>query len=220
MSYGLTRPNSSYQLLRPLAVFSVHDLPSRLKVGEEILFFCFEFLKFITSDDFSSRKRSRKISSNCTDPPLDVLLEEDSTEKSFINSISSSNLQKLENGSASIFYTSLESNPDNYASMFYSCIDSGDDSDSVKSVKLNIQNDGSSDSDNPPTLVNSADSLSNQNGLSSSSSPVPVPNARPRFDSMSSLGSWQYVSGTGSLLGSVTSRSSSEMNSNGSHSSS
>ncbi|XP_055952676.1 myotubularin-related protein 14-like [Argiope bruennichi] len=196
-----------------------HDLPSRLKVGEEILFFCFEFLKFITSDDFSSRKRSRKISSNCADPPLDVLLEEESTEKSLINSISSSNLQKLENGSTCIFYTSLENNPDNYASMFYSCIDP-DDTDNVKSVKLNIQNEGSSDSDNPPTLVNSADSLSNQNGLSSSSSPVPVPNARPRFDSMSSLGSWQYVSGTGSLLGSVTSRSSSEMNSNGSHSSS
>ncbi|GIY90720.1 myotubularin-related protein 14 [Caerostris extrusa] len=186
-----------------------------LRVGEEILFFCFEFLKFITSDE------NRKISSNCADPPLDVLLEE-SPEKNLINSISTSNLQKYENGCTSIFYTSFESNPDNYSSsMFYSCIDSGDDSDSVKSVKLNVQNDGSSDSDNLPTLVNSIDSLSNQIGLSSSSSPVPVPNARPRFDSLSSLGSWQYVSGTGSLLGSVTSRSSSiEINSNGSNTSS
>ncbi|GFQ96081.1 myotubularin-related protein 14, partial [Trichonephila clavata] len=198
-----------------------HDLPSRLKVGEEILFFCFEFLKFITSDEFSSRKRNRKISNNCVDPALDVLLEEESLDKPFINSISSSSLQKLENGCTSIFYTSLDSNPDNYASMFYSCIDSGDDSDSIKSVKLNAQNDGSSDTDNPPTLVNSVDSLSNHKGLTSSSSPVPVPNTRPRFDSMSSLGSWQYVSGTGSLLGSVTSRSSSnEINSNGSNSSS
>ncbi|GFR32351.1 myotubularin-related protein 14, partial [Trichonephila clavata] len=165
-----------------------HDLPSRLKVGEEILFFCFEFLKFITSDEFSSRKRNRKISNNCVDPALDVLLEEESLDKPFINSISSSSLQKLENGCTSIFYTSLDSNPDNYASMFYSCIDSGDDSDSIKSVKLNAQNDGSSDTDNPPTLVNSVDSLSNHKGLTSSSSPVPVPNTRPRFDSMSSLG--------------------------------
>lgn len=198
-----------------------HDLPSRLKVGEEILFFCFEFLKFITSEEFSSRKRNRKISNNCVDPALDVLLEEESLDKPFINSISSSSLQKVENGCTSIFYTSLDSNPDNYSSMFYSCIDSSDDSDSIKSVKLNAQNDGSSDTDNPPTLVNSVDSLSNHKGLTSSSSPVPVPNTRPRFDSLSSLGSWQYVSGTGSLLGSVTSRSSSnEVNSNGSNSSS
>ncbi|XP_042903251.1 phosphatidylinositol-3,5-bisphosphate 3-phosphatase MTMR14 [Parasteatoda tepidariorum] len=199
-----------------------HDLPSRLKVGEEILFFCFEFLKFITSEEFSSKKRNRKISSNCTDPPLDILIEEELPEQSSLKTCGSdSSFQKFENGTSSIFYTSLEGYPN---SLFYSSVDSGDESsDSFKSVRSNSQNDSYLSDSEITIMANSTDSsvnINNSHGnLAPSSSPVPVPNSRPRMDSTSSLGSWQYVSGTGSLLGSVTSKgSSAEMNSNSSSS--
>lgn len=198
-----------------------HDLPSRLKAGEEILYFCFEFLKFITSEEFSTKKRCRRTSSNCIEPGLDVLIEEETPKTSF-SCCSSSSPHKPENGSSSIFYTSLDCTRDHFTpSVFHSSPDS-DDSDSVKSVKSNIQHDSSSsESGTSPSIITTLENLANNNGHpktpTSSSSPVPVPNCRQRIDSMSSLGSWQYVSGSGSLLGSVTSRSSVEML-NGSHS--
>ncbi|KFM66687.1 hypothetical protein X975_02781, partial [Stegodyphus mimosarum] len=129
----------------------------------------------------------------------------------------------MENGRSSIFYASLESHHENYpTAVFYASVESGEDSDSFKSVKSNNADTSSSDSETPPSvcLVNNLENFTNNNGIYKSptlaSSPVPVPNSRQRMDSMSSLGSWQYVSGTGSLLGSVTSRSSSaELNMNG-----
>lgn len=195
-----------------------HDLPSRLKAGEEILFFCFEFLKFISSDEFSTKKRCRRTSSNCTEPPLDVLIEEESPTKSLSSSTSSSSLHKCENGGTSIFYTTLDCAQDNFSQPSFHSSPDSDDSESVKSVKSNIQND--TDSGTPSSIISTLENLTNNNGQPESqmsSSPVPVPNTRQRIDSMSSLGSWQYVSGTGSLLGSVTSRSSMDIL-NGTHS--
>ncbi|KAK8741681.1 hypothetical protein OTU49_002339 [Cherax quadricarinatus] len=56
-----------------------HDLQDRLSKGEEIFFFCFYFLKYITSDDFSvGRKRHMSNDSSCSEK-LDccVLLDTD-----------------------------------------------------------------------------------------------------------------------------------------------
>lgn len=61
-----------------------HQLPDRLKRGEDIMFFCFHFLKFITDEEFSiveHRKRTKTSSSSgssviviksdcCDDEPL------------------------------------------------------------------------------------------------------------------------------------------------------
>ncbi|XP_054713416.1 myotubularin-related protein 14-like isoform X2 [Uloborus diversus] len=139
-----------------------HDLPSRLKSGEEILLFCFEFLLYLASDEFSTKKRCRKISNNCADNTLDILVEEECPGKSTENSESCSSVHKYENGRSSTFYASLDPSQDNPSpTLFCSSLDS-EESDSLKI--------------------------------------------------------WQFVSGTGSLLGSVTSRISSEVTSNGSHS--
>ncbi|XP_047489432.1 myotubularin-related protein 14-like [Penaeus chinensis] len=55
-----------------------HDLQDRLSKGEEIFFFCFYFLKFITSDDFSvGRKRHLSSDSTSSDRMECVLLDAD-----------------------------------------------------------------------------------------------------------------------------------------------
>ncbi|XP_018413485.1 PREDICTED: myotubularin-related protein 14 isoform X4 [Nanorana parkeri] len=47
-----------------------HMLADRLCKGEEIFFFCFNFLKHITSDEFSSLRKKRRKSSQPRDPGL------------------------------------------------------------------------------------------------------------------------------------------------------
>lgn len=56
-----------------------HDLQDRLNKGEEIFFFCFYFLKFITSDDFTIGRRRHISSDSASSDRLDgcVLLDAD-----------------------------------------------------------------------------------------------------------------------------------------------
>ncbi|XP_063953447.1 myotubularin-related protein 14-like isoform X3 [Lytechinus pictus] len=75
-----------------------HNLCDRLGKGEDVFFFCFNFLKHITSDDFSliqrrrHRASSRADSESCLEPMVLLDLEESRKHKLGSNSSLSSNI--------------------------------------------------------------------------------------------------------------------------------
>ncbi|XP_052059450.1 myotubularin-related protein 14-like isoform X13 [Mytilus californianus] len=194
-----------------------HNLPDRVHKGEEILFFCFNFLTHIASDDFSAVKKrepkhvSRNVSRHNSECNIEgVLLDNDPRRLSYRGSNTSI---------SSIGSSSIEGAP-----TFFSTNESDDDS-----VKTN---------GNPSMMIGPQSrhklpvespihfNISHYNNTPSSSSPMAVPNNLRKYSTMSTgspaCGSWQVVSSTGSLRGLVSSHDSplSDSNSSGGHGSS
>jgi len=166
-----------------------HNLADRLSKGEEILFFCFYFLKHLLSDEFAVKKRhcSCHHARNKPESFVDgVLLEEERR-----NSVCGSNTS-LSSNCSSLSYRSQENPPTLFTN---ADIDSFDDS-----VHQCIGNG------NHWRHSESASSTAYTQSTYSSTTPMAVPlKTRRRSDSGSSAscGSWQIITGTGSVRGST-----------------
>ncbi|XP_023296814.2 myotubularin-related protein 14 [Lucilia cuprina] len=158
-----------------------HQLPDRLKRGEDIMFFCFHVLKYITDEEFSiveHRKRTKTSSSSgsssviviksdcCDDEPLkeDFILSYDQDSNDSFSNSSNCDMSITDN-----FYATAAS------AITGSC--------------------------NNIVAVNPLTNRS-PNPKRSKTSPISVPGAsttRQRQESTSSNGSWQVVTDTGSI---------------------
>ncbi|XP_021931879.1 myotubularin-related protein 14 [Zootermopsis nevadensis] len=201
-----------------------HNLMDRLSKGEDIFFFCFYFLKHLVGDEYSVAPRSKSkqnvggggsssaaaVLRNDSDLHLDgMLFDADCAISSRGSNIS------LNSSCSSVSSKSQENPP----VLFHNVPDISDEHTNGNLPIYNAQTTW------PPHLQPSGfesalpglGSLSNQGGSGSGprsphpsrTSPVAVPVAsrfRQRNDSNSSLsvGSWQLISGTGSLRGSAS----------------
>ncbi|XP_022238937.1 myotubularin-related protein 14-like isoform X2 [Limulus polyphemus] len=240
--------------------FFGHNLADRISKGEEILFFCFNFLKHIQSEAFSAHSiKNHRVTRNFSDCQLDGVLLEDHLRiggrgsNTSLSSSCSSISSRTHDSNPPTYFTTLSQEPTEDSNiqpnvpertmplyehlLAYKTI--------VLQYKRNKRNipynpqltwpfPGHSYkmeelpeviNGTPPTLTNSRDGSYPINGNSphsnhmlgplspvfSSTSPVAVPNnKRERSESTSSAGcgSWQIISGTGSIRGSESTRGS------------
>ncbi|XP_071575724.1 phosphatidylinositol-3,5-bisphosphate 3-phosphatase MTMR14 [Temnothorax nylanderi] len=188
----------SYQLLYYTIAYDWmlfgHDLADRLNKGEEILFFCFDFLKYIENEHFSIHKRYERTSKHSESDTF--VIDSDSFEI-----ITNSSFSPKNSSSSSIEQNSV-------------------DGDSSPAVFLPDSLDNQEDSRNNVNVAHGTLNTSpNKDGGAAQeprsslpanrTSPIGVPiprnsHVRQRNDSTSSGDSWQLVTGTGSLCGSTT----------------
>lgn len=222
-----------------------HNLPDRLSKGEEILFFCFYFLKYLNSEEFSlfhiNREKFQKDNDgNVSETDPCILLETSGAHGSntSLNSCSSS------------ISSRSQDNPPVYFST--PCQDSGDEMTAIVHTNGNIPSNMQAfyphschrivscpqpiaedvSEEKQSTLSKNKDNNQLNNFKESdnyyvqmpfSTSPVAVPSSiRQRSESTSSIGcgSWQIITGTGSVRDSASARSSissptCELNQNG-----
>ncbi|XP_038047797.1 myotubularin-related protein 14-like isoform X1 [Patiria miniata] len=177
-----------------------HNLSDRIGKGEDIFFFCFNFLKHITSDEFSvavkrnKRSVSRTDSESCMDGM--VLLDVD---KQCLGSNSSLN--------SNISVTSLSST----SSPILIC--TGGPHEDITNGSLRCYGSPALDNGKPRTPTHREPPRSPP--ATSATSPVAVPRQIRRSSgeaaksaASSTCGSWQLVSQTGSVKGHVSSRDS------------
>ncbi|XP_046747257.1 myotubularin-related protein 14 [Diprion similis] len=187
-----------------------HNLEDRLSKGEEIFFFCFYFLKHIADEEYSvlsprcSRTKHPVLRTD-SDCQLDnVMFDNESVVT--LSSVSS-NLS-LNSWCSSVSQNSRDSQDNNPPAIF--TVSSASDSNEECQSNGNVV---------PWTFYTSQNRESGALGPRSPlpqtrTSPVAVPvpgRFRQRNESSSSVsgGSWQIISGTGSLRGSTTANSSS-----------
>ncbi|XP_011868605.1 PREDICTED: myotubularin-related protein 14 [Vollenhovia emeryi] len=188
----------SYQLLYYTIAYDWmlfgHDLADRLNKGEEILFFCFDFLKYIEHEQYSIHKHYERTSKRSETETFAI--DSDSFEI-----ITNSSFSPKNSSSSSIEQNSV-------------------DGDSSPAVFLTDSLDNQDDPRNNVNLAHGTLTTSpNKEGgaAQESRSPLPAnrtspigvpiprnPHIRQRNDSTSSGDSWQLVTGTGSLCGSTT----------------
>ncbi|XP_066997241.1 myotubularin-related protein 14 isoform X2 [Anabrus simplex] len=182
-----------------------HNLGDRLSKGEEIFFFCFYFLKHITSDEYSVSSRSKSkqmVLRNDSDAHLDGLLSDAE------GPVSSQGSNISLNSCCSSHSSKSQDNPPAY---FHNAPDSFEE---LNNGNLPLQSSWAQPFQSPPCDLNPASMPVLSAGCPRSphptrTSPVAVPvsaRLRQRNDSGSSLsiGSWQLISGTGSLRGSAS----------------
>lgn len=178
-----------------------HDLEDRLSKGEEIFFFCFYFLKHIHDEEFSihlRHSRSRHlVLRNDSDSQLDNAMFDN--ESVVTLSSVSSNLS-LNSWCSSVSQNSRDSQDNNPPAVFHcSSAESQDDCLSHGnvvpwSIHTSPNKEGIAHGSRSPLPPNRTSPVA-----------VPVPGRlRQRNESSSSGGSWQMISGTGSLRGSTT----------------
>ncbi|XP_066581421.1 myotubularin-related protein 14 [Prorops nasuta] len=186
-----------------------HDLGDRISKGEEIFFFCFDFLKNILDEEFSVHTRQGRcrhnILRNDSEPQLDNAICDNESVVSL-----SSNLSWSSNHSQN----SRDSQDNNPPAVFHcSPHESSDESQSNGNVLAwTFFNSLNKEGVSPPPPVPAPSSTASSQGSRSPLPPnrtspvaVPVPcRYRTRNESTSSCGSWQMISGTGSLRGSTT----------------
>uniref|UniRef100_A0A8C2WHL6 Myotubularin related protein 14 n=1 Tax=Cyclopterus lumpus TaxID=8103 RepID=A0A8C2WHL6_CYCLU len=177
-----------------------HMLPDRLSKGEEIFFFCFNFLKHIVSEKFSAVKKQRRKNSHIKDGDFTVedLCQLKSRDRGSVTSLSSdfSLITEEAGGSSSLTNDTVD--------LFSS------PTSSPQMVVWNKPNPLDEHLSHPLSEArSSSSSSSNQSehmATRTGSSPLAVPGRRLAADytrSGSSLstefGSWQIVSGCGSI---------------------
>lgn len=177
-----------------------HGLPERLQRGEEVFFFCFNFLKNIASDDFSVNSSPRRPSDKRSDSigqfdPGAVLLED-----------------RLLRGSNSSL-SSCSSITSEQRTSFFIGQEIAEDSEMAPSssfTSFSSFNGAYAAYHSPPR------SHADHEDRHQSTSPLPVPrrsrkNSSPcdqKSSSSSVCGSWQLISGTGSPNGTTSVRDS------------
>ncbi|KAK7792665.1 hypothetical protein R5R35_012024 [Gryllus longicercus] len=180
-----------------------HNLEDRLGKGEEIFFFCFDFLKHLSGDEFSvtARPKSKHVLRNDSDIHLDsFLFDGEGTVNCLgsnvsLNSSCSSQSSRSQDNPPTVFHNV----PDGYE-------ESANGNITVQSLGAQHWQMCSLEPHNTPS---GAPNVCPRSPLSNRTSPVAVPvssRLRHRNDSSSSLsvGSWQLISGTGSLRGSAS----------------
>ncbi|XP_072749805.1 phosphatidylinositol-3,5-bisphosphate 3-phosphatase MTMR14 [Anoplolepis gracilipes] len=185
---------NSYQLLYYTIAYDWllfgHDLADRLNKGEEIFFFCFDFLKYIETEHFSIHKRYEKKSRLS-----DSQLESYTISGESFEFISAPNFSS----SSSIEQNSEDGEP---TAVFFDNLDQDDSRNNmtITSGTLNVS----------PNKEDDIDQGSRLSFPANRTSPIGVPTPhnsrriRQRNDSTSSGDSWQLVTGTGSLCGSTS----------------
>ncbi|XP_013111506.2 myotubularin-related protein 14 [Stomoxys calcitrans] len=171
-----------------------HQLPDRLKRGEDIMFFCFHVLKYITDEEFSiveHRKRTKTSSSSgsssviviksdcCDDEPLkeDFILSYDQDSNDSFSNSSNCDMSITDN--------------------FYATATTTTTTTAAATVTAQQQQQSSCNN----MVMNPLTSRS-PNPKRSKTSPISVPGVsatRQRQESTSSNGSWQVVTDTGSI---------------------
>lgn len=175
-----------------------HNLADKLGKREEILFFCFDFLKNIEGDEFAIRKKKAPVATkeHCTRKPSDL---ESVPDDILIDSGNVRGSNTSLNSSCSSVSSRSQDCPPSFFTTWYDSSDEGvghaSPSIAVDSVASRLRK----------TFLDEGTSVKH----SSTTTPVAVPAAR-RSDSSSSFGcgSWQIISGTGSLRGSTSTRDS------------
>ncbi|XP_015112350.1 myotubularin-related protein 14 [Diachasma alloeum] len=177
-----------------------HDLPDRLSKGEEIFFFCFFFLKHILEEEYSVNPKyprtRHSVLRNDSDSQLDNVMFDN---ESVVTHSSVSSNMSLNSWCSSLSQNSRDSQDNNPPNVF-PC----------------SSNDGQEDCHSNGNVVTwpfysspQKDTVASRSPLPQNrTSPVAVPVStrfRQRNESTSSAGSWQMISGTGSLRGSTTS---------------
>ncbi|XP_076163441.1 egg-derived tyrosine phosphatase isoform X2 [Ptiloglossa arizonensis] len=178
-----------------------HDLEDRLSKGEEIFFFCFYFLKHIHDEEFSVHPRHSRsrhtVLRNDSDSQLDNVMF-DSESIVTLSSVSS-NLS-LNSWCSSVSQNSRDSQDNNPPAVFHcASMESQDDCHS----NGNVVSWSFYPSPNKEGIAHGSRSPLPPNRTSPVAVPVPG-RLRQRNESSSSGGSWQMISGTGSLRGSTT----------------
>ncbi|XP_033197669.1 egg-derived tyrosine phosphatase isoform X1 [Bombus vancouverensis nearcticus] len=178
-----------------------HDLEDRLSKGEEIFFFCFYFLKHIHEEEFSIHLRHGRsrhlVLRNDSDSQSDNAMFDN--ESVVTLSSVSSNLS-LNSWCSSVSQNSRDSQDNNPPAVFH--CSSGESQDDYPtngsvvpwSIHTSPNKEGIAHGSRSPLPPNRTSPVA-----------VPVPGRlRQRNESSSSGGSWQMISGTGSLRGSTT----------------
>ncbi|XP_047438082.1 myotubularin-related protein 14 isoform X1 [Mugil cephalus] len=187
-----------------------HMLPDRLSKGEEIFFFCFNFLKHIVSEKFSAVKKQRRKNSHYKDSDftMEDLCQLKSRDRGSVTSLSSEfSLITEEVGGASSL---TNETVDLFSNQPFTSTWRKGTTSSPQMVVWNRQNPPEEHHSHPINEArSSSSSSSNQSEHSitrTGSSPLAVPGRRLAADyarSGSSLsteyGSWQIVSGCGSI---------------------
>ncbi|XP_037347060.1 myotubularin-related protein 14 [Pungitius pungitius] len=186
-----------------------HMLPDRLSKGEEIFFFCFNFLKHIVSEKFSAVKKQRRKNSHIRDGDFTVedLCQLKSRDRGSVTSLSSDfSLIAEEAGAASSL---TNDGVDLFSSLPQASSWRKGPASSPQMVVCNKQHLDEHLSHPLSEARSSSSSSSNQSehaAMRTGSSPLAVPGRRLAADytrSGSSLsteyGSWQIVSGCGSI---------------------
>lgn len=181
-----------------------HDLEDRLSKGEEIFFFCFYFLKHIQDEEFSINPRHGRsrhtVLRNDSDSQLDNVMF-DSESIVTLSSVSS-NLS-LNSWCSSVSQNSRDSQDNNPPAVFH-CASADSQEESHNSSNGNVVPWSSFyPSPNKEGIAHGSRSPVPPNRTSPVAVPVPG-RLRQRNESSSSGGSWQMISGTGSLRGSTT----------------
>lgn len=191
-----------------------HNLYDRLHKGEEIMFFCFQFLKFITSDEFSI---------NFEHPPKPFDINDDHRRKISTDSYMNGYDFVLENIPANYggSCTSLNSNSSNVEPPLFFSVENRDfpgcqlDIGKLKISNNSVNNHTNGSEETNGEMISTLTSSDLNNSLVESSFPSPtkpveIPNARNHSfqvlsgdDSLSSplsrTDSWQFVSEAGSI---------------------
>nr|XP_050853112.1 myotubularin-related protein 14 [Vespula vulgaris] len=176
-----------------------HDLQDRLSKGEEIFFFCFFFLKYIHDEDFSINRHNRSkhpVLRNDSDSQLDNVMFDN---ESIVTLSSVSSNLSLNSWCSSVSQNSRDSQDNNPPAVFQCA--SGDNSQEDYHSNGNVVQFAFYHSPNKEAHGSRSPLPPNR------TSPVAVPvpgRLRQRNESSSSGGSWQMISGTGSLRGSTT----------------
>ncbi|XP_057701581.1 myotubularin-related protein 14 [Corythoichthys intestinalis] len=187
-----------------------HMLPDRLSKGEEIFFFCFNFLKHIVSEKFSAIKKQRRKSSHCRDGDFtfEDVCQLKSRDRGSVTSLSSDFMLITEEVGVTSSFTS-DTVDTFYSQPSLSSWKKGTTC-SPQMVVWNKQNPGDDQLPHPLSEARSSSSSSSNHSehaiTRTGSSPLAVPGQRFATDytrSGSSLstdyGSWQIVSGCGSI---------------------
>uniref|UniRef100_A0A3P8THW4 Myotubularin related protein 14 n=1 Tax=Amphiprion percula TaxID=161767 RepID=A0A3P8THW4_AMPPE len=187
-----------------------HMLPDRLSKGEEIFFFCFNFLKHIVSEKFSAVKKQRRKNSHFKDGDFTVedLCQLKSRDRGSVTSLSSDfSLITEEVGAASSL---TNDTVDLFSSQPQASSWRKGPTSSPQMVVWNKQNPLDEQLSHPLNEARSSSSSSSNQSehavTRTGSSPLAVPGRRlaadyPRSGSSLSTdyGSWQIVSGCGSI---------------------
>uniref|UniRef100_A0A3Q4N0N5 Myotubularin related protein 14 n=1 Tax=Neolamprologus brichardi TaxID=32507 RepID=A0A3Q4N0N5_NEOBR len=185
--------------------FLFHMLPDRLSKGEEIFFFCFNFLKHIVSEKFSTVKKQRKNSHfKDGDFTVDELcqLSRDRGSVTSLNSDFSLITEEIASGSSLTNDTVDLSSSQPQASNRKGTASS---SPMVVWNKQNPLDDRLSHTANDARSSSSSSNHSEHGDTRTGSSPLAVPGrlaadcARSSSSLSTDYGSWQIVSGCGSI---------------------
>ncbi|XP_052455284.1 myotubularin-related protein 14-like isoform X1 [Carassius gibelio] len=187
-----------------------HMLPDRLSKGEEIFFFCFNFLKHIVCDTFSVVKKQRRKNSQFKDADftVDDIFQLKSRDRGSVTSLSSDFSLITEDTSAPSSLHAEATDLNTIGSQASNVVYHRRKGIPLSSHSVHWKRLIASE-ERMPNVKSSSSSSSNhsdQNVTGTGSTPLAVPGRRPIVEyarpgsSMSTdYGSWQIVSGCGSI---------------------